>query len=117
MPDEQSPVAGLIAYVEYGGRIFGLLAYCTRATFSGYRPTFESAFASFGPVGDRAAINVQPRRLKIVRADRNESLDAFARRHRNTAELAQLELINQIEPGGRVERGRSYKVVTGQPAR
>lgn len=115
--DERSPVAGLVAYIEYGGRIFALLAYSAGAKFDAYSGTFEAALGSFGRVSDRSALNVQPQRIDIVRADRNQSLAAFASRHGSSAELALLELINQVDPGGSVVRGRSYKLIKGSPPR
>ena len=115
--NEQAPVTGLVAFVQYGDRVFALMAYCAEAKLGSYRSTFESSLGSLKRVTDRAAVNVQPRRLKVVRADRNEPLQGFARRHRSSAELAELELINQITSGGGVERGRSYKLIMGEVAR
>ena len=64
---------------------------------------------------DRAVLDVQARRLHIVVAEREMSLDEFARARGASVPVETLALINQLEPGARLERGQAYKVVTGGP--
>ena len=62
---------------------------------------------------ERAALNVEPKRLSVVRVRRSTSLESFARSQGATVPVETLALINHIAPDARLESGRTYKVVTG----
>ena len=89
------------------------MAYTPEDKWPTYEAVFANSIGSFGDLTDRSALNVQPKRLRIVRADRNMSLADLASRHGATVETKTLALINQIPQGAGVERGRRYKLVVG----
>jgi predicted Zn-dependent protease len=104
---------GLIAFIGFGDRILQLMAYTPEEKWPTYQGVFATALASFGDLTDRRFLDVQPRRVRIVRADRNTSLEALARRHDATVDVKTLALINQLPDGAGVEAGKRYKVVVG----
>jgi predicted Zn-dependent protease len=73
----------------------------------------QRTIGSFDDLTDRRALEVQPKRLRVVRADRTMSLEQFAREQHATVELETLALINQMPDGGGVQRGERYKLVVG----
>ena len=76
----QTPVRGLAAFVEHGGRVFQILGYTTSAGWSRYDDTLEEAVSSFQRLRDRKYLDAEPMRLKIVPSSRLSDVDDLARR-------------------------------------
>ncbi len=74
---EEGAVAVWNAFIEMDGQVYSLLGYSEPKIFDQMRPTFETVAAGFSPLRVAEAINVQPTRLKVVRADRNAPLATF----------------------------------------
>ena len=108
-------LTGVAAFVAHGGRVFRLLGYAAASDFRRYQSALEAAAASFGPLTDRAKLNVRPRRIEIVRLPGAMTLEAFARRYPSTVDVATLALINQVEPGATLRAGARVKRVVGGP--
>lgn len=108
-------LTGLAAFVGLGGRVFRLLGYSAESDWEGYRGALGEAAASFAPLTDRAKLNVQPRRLEIVRLPAAMSLEEFARRYPATVDLPTLALINQVDAGASFAAGDRVKRVVGGP--
>jgi predicted Zn-dependent protease len=77
------------------------------------RPAIRAALGSFERVTDRRVLEVEPARLEIVRLPESMTLESFAERYEASVEIETLAAINGVDPGARLERGRSYKVVRG----
>jgi predicted Zn-dependent protease len=71
------------------------------------------SIGSFAVLTDRRYIDVQPKRLKVVRPGSSMSVEQFAARYDATIPTEELALINDIDAGERLSSGRSYKVVQG----
>ncbi len=104
---------GRVGFVEHGGKVFRLLAYAAQHRWSAHEPAIRRSLASFDRLTDARALDVQPQRLAIVRADRTMPLEEFASRQRATVDVETLELLNRLDPGRRVQEGSSYKLVLG----
>jgi predicted Zn-dependent protease len=109
---DQTIVQGYAGFLRHDGRTYQLVAYAPQNVFAGHEGEFERVIASFAPVTDRAILDVEPRRLDIVRLDSSMSLAEFARRQDANLPLERLALINQIDDprapiaaGTLVERG------------
>jgi predicted Zn-dependent protease len=106
---------GAVLFVEHGGGVFGIIGYTPEARWPTYQAAVEHALQSFQPLTDRAALNVQPQRLDIVKLDRRTTIEALARQRPSPASAATLALINQVELQTPLEPGRLIKWVVGQP--
>ena len=106
-------VRGLVAFIAYDDSVYRLLGYSSESSWPQRVGAIQGAIESFNRLTDRAALDVEAARLKIVTPPRRMSLDEFARKYRSTASPATLALINDLPEGGRVEAGRPYKVVVG----
>ena len=109
----QNDVAGLIAYIDDGERIYQLVGYTGLNDWSRYESTISGALGSFARLTDRARIDVQPQRIDIVKPTRDTSPEDAVRRYNATVDAATLRLINQLDEGEPMRAGRSYKVVVG----
>jgi predicted Zn-dependent protease len=111
--NEQGNVRGRVGFVEYGDHLYRLIGYCPEYRWAAYETTIRRSLASFDRLTDRRALDVRPKRVKIVRVDRAMTLDEFARLHEATVPVETLAVINRIDSDARVEPGRPYKTVTG----
>ena len=80
-----------------------------------YDPAFRATFASFKELTDPAALAVQPARIELVTLDQAMTLEQFQARYPSTIPVAELALINGVQPGDTLAAGRMVKRVTGGP--
>lgn len=108
---EQGNVGVWNAFIEYDNKVYSVLGYAPAEAFNQVRPTFEATVAGFSPLRNAQALNVQPARLKIVRADRNAQFASFV-----PTSLPQeinadaVALMNQVTLNDPVQEGRLIKV-------
>ncbi|UCF41699.1 MAG: M48 family metalloprotease, partial [Gemmatimonadota bacterium] len=112
---EQQVLAGLVAFVSYEGNLYRLMGLTLQAQWGAYRGAFQQSLMSFNRLADRTALSVQPLELQIVELDRPMTLEQFAQRYPSQVSVAELALINQVEPGVELEEGRLLKRVIGGP--
>lgn len=109
----QTAINGVAAFVELENRVYQLLGYTASGDWNRYGRALSSAVQSFGPLRERWAFEVQPKRLKLVNVDRNLSVAEFARRYPSTVPVDTVALLNQVEPTGTLKAGRLAKQVVG----
>jgi predicted Zn-dependent protease len=109
------PLVGVAAFVSHGGRVFRLLGYTAESDFQGYRGALQAAATSLRKLTDRSKLDVQPRRIDIVRLPSAMTIEEFARRYPSTVDLPTLALVNQVEAGATLPGGAQVKRVVGGP--
>jgi predicted Zn-dependent protease len=105
----QTPVRGLAAFVEHGGRVFQLLGYSTSSGWPRYDEALADSLASFQRLTDRRLLAVEPLHLKIVPASPLASFDELTRR--TPLDRQTLVLINGA--GGESNTSGFVKTVVG----
>jgi predicted Zn-dependent protease len=108
---QQGTLAGLVSYISYGGNTYQLLAYTSAASFNGYNSTFRQVSGSFRQLTDPAALNVQPKKIEIVRLPSRMSLVVFNSRYPSTISLDELAIINGVQNTDSFEAGTLVKRV------
>ena len=111
---EQAVLMGTVAFVEYGGRVFQLMGYTTEDRYASYRTAFQESFSTFDEVSDPALLNVDPKRVEIVRLPGAMTLEEFDRRYPSTIPLDRLSVLNQVDEGQRMPAGHLVKRVVGE---
>ena len=111
----QTPVAGRVAFVEYGRSIYRLLGYTPTERWEQYRRSIDQSVQSFARLRDRQYLKIQPRRLEIVELDRGMTLREFDRQYPSTVPLETVALINDASPDTALGRGDLVKRVVGGP--
>jgi predicted Zn-dependent protease len=97
---QQGVLAGYIAFIEYGGTVYQVMAYSPAQLFGQYQGLFRQVIGSFGPVSDPQVLNVRPSRLSIVRLPQAMTLTEFNRRYPSVIPIAELAIINQVANAG-----------------
>ncbi|GAB5408201.1 MAG: M48 family metallopeptidase [Balneolaceae bacterium] len=100
-----------LSAVSYNGNIYQFLSYTATSQFEDYKSRFTSVMNGFDEVRDASILNVQPVRLKLVRAERTAS---FAELIPSTLpmniEPLDLAIINQVELNDMITRGTVLKI-------
>jgi predicted Zn-dependent protease len=110
---EQGALEGRVGFVEHRGQVFRLLGYSELSSWTGHQSAIRTALASFRELTDRRALDVRPKRLEVIAVTRSTSLEEFAGANEATVPSATLALINRLDPDALLQRGRTYKLVTG----
>jgi predicted Zn-dependent protease len=114
---EQGEVEGLVSFVAYGGKTFGIMGYTKLGGLQQYQNAFRETIGSFGPLRNQSALSVQPAKLDLVRVDRQMTLDEFNRQYPSSIPVEELAIINELEgPAAAIPAGRYVKRVVGGPA-
>jgi predicted Zn-dependent protease len=104
-------VAGRVTYVAWGGNTFQLLGYTEAAKYGAFRPVLVQAAQSFDRLTDPAALNRQPVRIATVRIARDMTVEEFHRQYPSAVPVAEVALINAVQPGGVLRAGTLVKRV------
>jgi predicted Zn-dependent protease len=108
---EEAQIGIWNAFIEYEGKVYSVLGYAPAQAFESMRRTFETVAAGFSPLRDPAVANVQPARLKIVRAERSAPFASFIPTSLPPSMTAeQLAILNQVNLNQTVPAGRPIKL-------
>jgi predicted Zn-dependent protease len=109
-----TPVAGRVAFVDHGDKVYRILGYTPSSRFGSYDRVFSDTISSFAPLTDRRYLDVQPRRLDVVDLTQPMTVDDLRRRYNSTVSPAVLALINHVAPGATLPAGPAKVVVGGR---
>jgi predicted Zn-dependent protease len=108
-----SRLAGLVGFVRHRDAVFRLLSYTSDDRWSGYGDPFKQSLRSFRNLTQRRYLDVEPKRVDVVRLDRAMTLAEFHRRYPSTVELGALAILNGVAEGDRLPAGTRVKRVVG----
>ena len=110
---QEQRILGLVGFVEHRGQLFRLLSYTSDDRWQGYGRTLQGSLASFRNLTDRRYLDVEPKRVRVVKLDRAMTLAEFDRRYPSTVDLQRLAILNGVAEGARLEAGQRVKRVVG----
>jgi len=111
--DPAEDLAGLAAFIQDGDRVFRLLGFTLESRSRNYAATFEQSVGSFGRLRDRRYLDVEPKRIDLVRLPTAMTLRQFAERYPSTIDLERVAIINGVQADERLAEGRLVKRVVG----
>lgn len=112
---QEGTLGGWVAFVQLDGTTYRLLGYTPAPRASAYDAVLRQAVSSFRRLTDAAALAVKPARLRLVRTPRPMTIEEFQRDFPSTIPVAQLALINGVEPTTRLPAGMLVKRVVTDP--
>ena len=95
-PTQQGPVHGLVAFVAHGETTFQIVGFAPVSQYPAVDDTFLRVAESFEPLADPQVLEIQPRRVDIVRIPRPMSMSEFAKVYPSAVDVQTLVLINQV---------------------
>ncbi len=108
---ENGTLAGLVSYISYGGNTYQLLAYTPAPQLDSYNATFQQVIGSFAPLTDPAILNVQPKKLEVIKLPSRMTLAEFNSRYPSSIPVEELAIINGVETGTTLAAGTEVKRV------
>lgn len=110
---DQGVVRGVVTWISYGGNTYQILGYTPAAKINSYDQAFLATASSFRQLTDQAALNVQPKRVQLVRLPRALTLEQFYQQYPSTVPIADIALMNALQPGQTIAAGTTVKRVVG----
>ena len=106
-----STLAGYIAFIQQDGLTYQLLAITAGANIQKYDGLFRNTIGSFQRVTDARLLTVKPQRLRIVKLPSAMTLTQFNQQYPSVIPMAQLAVINSVEPSTSIPAGTLVKRV------
>ena len=111
---EQGVIEGLVSFISYGGRTFGLMGYTPQGNLRSYDGEIQGTINSFDRLRNSAALEVKPATIELVKLTREMTLAQFNQQYPSTTGITELAIINDLEgPESVIPRGRVVKRVVG----
>ena len=111
--DSGNRLVGLVGFKEHQGRLFRLLSYTADDHWGSHREGFQRSLASFRRLTQRRYLEVEPKRVRLVKLRSAMTLEEFNRRHPSTIELGKLAILNGVSETQRLQAGTLVKRVVG----
>ncbi|HEU4697729.1 MAG TPA: M48 family metalloprotease [Gemmatimonadales bacterium] len=108
---DQGAVAGLVTFLTYGQATYQILGYTAAANLSAYDATFRQVTGSFRQLTDPSKINVQPKKIELVKLPRAMTIEEFNQQYPSSIPVEMLAIINEVQPGVRMDAGVTVKRV------
>jgi predicted Zn-dependent protease len=113
--DTESELNGTVAFVEYGDKVFQVMALSEAASWKTQQEALEDSVASFARLDDPKALAARPSRMHLVRLKEDMTVAEFARRYPSDLSVEMVALINHVQPGDTLKKGQLAKrVVAGK---
>ncbi len=111
---DNGSLSGWATFIKYGGSVFQILGYTSSASWQTYKNPIMTASNTFRRLTDQAALNVEPRRIEVVKTDRAMTIVEFNQRYPSTTTIDNLAIINQVERNDQIPAGTLVKRVVGK---
>jgi predicted Zn-dependent protease len=106
--------AGVVGWVQQRGQTLQVLGYTTAGNFNRYSNVLAQTASSFQQETNPRYLNVEPKRVEIVRVPRAMSIEEFSREFPSTVDIQTLAIVNGlVREGGRFEAGQYAKRIVG----
>ncbi len=109
-----STLAGYVAFIQQDGLTYQLVAITPSASIQAYDAVFRNVIGSFQRVTDARLLNVKVQHLRIVQLRSAMTLTQFNQQYPSVIPIAELALINAMEPGATIPAGTLVKRVVAE---
>ena len=109
--EDEKELRGTVAFVEHGDSIFQVLALADAGSWSDQRETLEQTIGSFARLDDPKALNARASRIRVIRLKEDMTVEQFAEEFSSDAPVETVAMINHVQPGEVLKKGRLAKRV------
>lgn len=107
------PLRLLLYFIQHGGYIYKMYGVSLQTDFNTYFSSFQNTMRGFNNLTDPVKLNKQPKRIKIVTASRNGTLQNLLIQNGMLQDnLDELALINGMELTDQIAKGTMFKIIT-----
>ena len=113
---EQGSLVGTSSFIEYGGKVYAIVAYTPETRWRTYQSTFNGTIGSFRRVTDQKLLAVEPMRIELANPKSPMSVAEFARQTSPGVKPETVALVNHKNLNDQVSPGTPLKSIVGAPA-
>jgi len=103
-----------ITWIAYGGLIYQVVGMAPTRQFDNLQALFHSVAHSFRPLSASERAGVKEKRIRLVKAQAGESIEALAARTNSAWKKEQIAVMNNLAPGDQLKEGQVIKVAIAE---
>jgi predicted Zn-dependent protease len=104
-----------LTWIAHGGLIFQFATAASSDQFKTLQPLFRSTAGSFRPLSAAERANIKEKRIRLVKAQPNESIEALATRARSAWKAEEVAVANGLLTTAQLREGQVIKVAVEEP--
>jgi predicted Zn-dependent protease len=104
-----------MTFIGYGGKIYRVTGATHDGAFARHKGTFRSAARSFRALTKEELKSIQVARLRIVRAELNETFHDLSKRTGNVWSVQKTAVFNGLSPATSLSEGQRVKIALEEP--
>jgi predicted Zn-dependent protease len=104
-----------ITWIAHGGLIYQVVGLAPTKQFDTLQALFHSVAHSFRPLSASERAGIKEQRIRLVKAQAGESIEALATRTNSAWKKEQIAVVNNLPPGDQLKEGQVIKVAIAEP--
>lgn len=112
--EEDGNVTLDITWIAYGGLIYQVVGVAPTKQFDTLQALFHSVAHSFRPLSESERAGIKEQRIRLVKAQAGESIEALAARTNSVWKKEQIAVVNNLATGDQLKEGQVIKVAIAE---
>jgi len=104
-----------LTWIAYGGMVYQIAGIAETKTFESVRPVFQSVVQSFRPLSSDERNNIREKRLRLVKAQAGETVEALTARSHSVWKASQVTVANGLKGSEVLKDGQLVKIAVEEP--
>jgi predicted Zn-dependent protease len=104
-----------ITWIAHGGFVYQLVGLAPVRKFDSFQPKFRSVAHSFRPLSASERDSIKEKRIRLVKAQAGESLEALATRAHSAWKTEEVAVTNGLQTTTQLREGQVIKVAVEEP--
>ena len=104
-----------LTWIAYGGMIYQFAGIAETKIYDAVRPVFQTVVQSFRPLSPEERNAIREKRLRLVKAQAGETVEALAARSKSAWKAGQVAVANDLETSDVLKEGQVIKIAVEEP--
>jgi len=104
-----------LTWIAHGGLIYQVVGLAPTKDFATLQALFHGVAHSFRPLSASERAGIKEQRIRLVKAQAGESIEALAARTNSAWKKEQIAVMNNLAPGDQLKEGQLIKVAIAEP--
>jgi predicted Zn-dependent protease len=104
-----------LTWIAYGGMIYQFAGIAEARTYDAVRPVFQSVVQSFRPLTQEERSSIREKRLRLVKAQAGETVEALTARSKSAWKAGQVAVANDLQASDVLKDGQVIKIAVEEP--
>ncbi len=116
IPTRMGDWLGRVGFVDFDGHVAVIMASAPATIWPQQADLIATTFGSFRPLDETERLSLAPHRIEIAELAEPGTLHDFHEAHPSTTSVAELAILNRVDPDEVLPAGRPIKFVSGAAA-